>query len=117
MSYSELATRTSADLVSAADINQLTDNVTDTRLGMIPIGGIIPWHKSFANTPALPGQFAEMNGQTVSDSDSPYNGQTLPNWNIGIIPKGGSTSGTETNEIASGTGFTTGTVVWVIRIK
>lgn len=50
-------------------------------LGVIPIGGVTAWLKSYPNTPALPAQFAECNGQTLSDGDSPYNGQTLPNLN------------------------------------
>ncbi|MFO0614944.1 MAG: hypothetical protein U0414_20310 [Polyangiaceae bacterium] len=48
-----------------------------------PIGAIIAWHKSFANTPALPigGQWVECNGQTINDGDSPYNDQVIPNLN------------------------------------
>ncbi len=49
--------------------------------GIVPIGSFLPWHKSFANTPALPDGWVECNGQVLSDSDSPYNGQTIPNLN------------------------------------
>lgn len=53
--------------------------VSVTALGAVPIGGMIPWLKSFTGTPALPAQFLEANGQTVADATSPYNGTALPN--------------------------------------
>src|SRR6056297_1368355 len=49
--------------------------------GLCPIGGCIPWHKSFPNTPSLEGAFVEANGSTISDSDSVYNGYRSPNEN------------------------------------
>jgi microcystin-dependent protein len=49
----------------------------------IPIGGIAAWLKSYTNTPALPSGWVEMNGQVLNDSESVYNGQTLPNLNSG----------------------------------
>jgi len=62
--------------------------------GSIPIGGIIAWHKTFANTPALTEGFVECNGQTLSDSDSPYDGQIIPDLNGDArFLRGGSTSG------------------------
>jgi len=63
-------------------------------LGVVPIGGIIAWHKTFANTPALPAQFVECNGQTLSDAASVYNGQVIPNLNgNNNFLRGNSTSG------------------------
>ena len=53
----------------------------DDKFGYAPIGGIIAWHKDFTNTPNLPSGWLECNGQTVSDSASPYNGQALPDMN------------------------------------
>ena len=50
-------------------------------VGIVPIGSITAWHKSFANTPSLPSEFVECNGQTLSDVESVYNGQTIPNLN------------------------------------
>ncbi len=47
--------------------------------GLVPIGGVIAWLKSFTNVPALPDEYAELNGQVLSDAQSPFNGQTLPN--------------------------------------
>jgi len=63
--------------------------------GIIPVGSIIAWHKSFTNTPALPDGWVECNGQVLSDADSVYNGQTIPNLNgDGRFLRGSSTSGT-----------------------
>lgn len=50
-------------------------------IGAIPVGGILHWHKSFSNVPALPPEFLECNGQTISDLESPFDGQTVPDIN------------------------------------
>lgn len=69
----------------------------------VPVGSIIAWHKSFANTPALPSGWVECNGQTLINPASPYNGQVIPNLNSdtqdgsansGMFLRGASTSGT-----------------------
>lgn len=63
--------------------------------GVVPIGSISAWHKSFTNTPALPDGWVECNGQVLSDADSVYNGQTIPDLNgDGRFLRGNSTSGT-----------------------
>jgi hypothetical protein len=46
-----------------------------------PVGAVIAWLKSTANTPALTSGWAECNGQTLDDAESPYNGQVIPNLN------------------------------------
>ena len=48
------------------------------KYGLVPVGGIIAWVKSFANTPILPDGFVECNGQTLNDSESPFDGQDIP---------------------------------------
>jgi microcystin-dependent protein len=48
---------------------------------LAPIGSVTAWLKSYANTPALPAGWVECNGQALSDSESPYNGQNMPNLN------------------------------------
>ena len=71
--------------------------------GFVPIGAILPWHKSFTNTPALPSGFVECNGQTLSDAGSVYNGQTIPNLNGDArFIRGGSTSGVEQADAMQG---------------
>jgi hypothetical protein len=47
----------------------------------VPVGSFLAWDKSRPNTPPLPSNFVECNGQTISDSESSYNGQTVPNLN------------------------------------
>jgi hypothetical protein len=49
--------------------------------GSVPIGAVVPWLKSYTNTPSLGPNFLECNGQTVSDTESPFDGQTLPDLN------------------------------------
>ena len=71
-----------------------TTQTTASGFGIVPIGSFLPWHKSFANTPALPNGWVECNGQVLSDSDSPYDGQTIPNLNGGNrFLRGNTTSG------------------------
>ncbi len=61
---------------------------------LAPIGSIVAWLKSYANTPALPSGWVECNGQTLSDADSVYNGQAIPNLNgDNRFLRGNSTSG------------------------
>ena len=91
----------------AADVNA---NFTYLDEVSVPVGGIIGWHKSFANVPALPasGKWVECNGQVLADAGSPLNGQTIPNLNgaaggadspghaakVAMFLRGGVTSGT-----------------------
>jgi hypothetical protein len=67
---------------------------TGVSSGIVPIGAIIAWHKSFSNTPSLPSEFVECNGQTLSDAESVYNGQIIPNLNASRFLRGATTSGT-----------------------
>lgn len=50
-------------------------------LSHLPVGSIIAWHKDLDGTPQLPPGWAECNGQTLDDPDSPYNGKALPDLN------------------------------------
>lgn len=64
-------------------------------VGALPVGGVAAWLKSFPNTPALAAEFAECNGQVLSDAASPYDGETLPDLNGGErFLRGAATSGT-----------------------
>jgi hypothetical protein len=61
----------------------------------VPVGTICAWHKSLTGTPSIAYGWVECNGQTLSDADSPYNGQVIPNLNgDGRFLRGSSTSGT-----------------------
>ena len=60
----------------------------------VPIGAILPWAKSITGVPSLPSNFVECNGQTLSDADSPLDGQTIPDLNgDNRFLRGNSTSG------------------------
>jgi hypothetical protein len=78
---------------------------TQKPAGLVPIGGVIAWLKSFTNVPTLPDEYAELNGQVLSDAQSPFNGQTLPNLegSAELCPDLTSANWTE------GTGWTFGT--------
>jgi photosystem II stability/assembly factor-like uncharacterized protein len=121
--------------------------VSTSTPGVVPIGGVTAWVKSFPNTPPLPSSFVECNGQILNDSNSPYNGQTIPNVNgasggtqrflRGSVTSG-STGGSETHGhgVSRGNGGVTSMetppvmnispadtlpsfyeVVWIMRVK
>ena len=103
---------------------------------IVPVGGIIAWAKSITGIPSIPAGFIECDGSTISDNDSPIDGETVPdlNGNNNFL-RGASASGgtggaaTHTHDTANmGTGSATGggsasslppyyEVVWIIRIK
>lgn len=66
-----------------------------------PVGSIVAWHKNLPGVPTLPTGWVECNGQLVNDSQSPINGQSLPNLNAvsgyagGRFLRGGTTSGVQ----------------------
>ena len=67
--------------------------------GIVPVGACLTWLKSFTNTPTLNPEFVECNGQTLSDAQSVFNGQVIPNLNGASsvskkIIRGSTTSGT-----------------------
>lgn len=64
--------------------------------GIVPIGSIVSWCKSFPGVPALGADtlFVECNGQVLNDPSSPLDGQTIPNYNgENRFARGNSTSG------------------------
>ena len=80
--------------------HQLTPSPYAHRAAMSPpIGSIIAWHKDLAGVPALPDGWVECDGGTVSDADSPLNGQAIPDLNTAVdysagrFLRGGATSG------------------------
>lgn len=46
-----------------------------------PVGAVVAWLQDFTGTPALPDDWVECNGQVLSDAESPYDGQTIPDLN------------------------------------
>ena len=58
------------DMLHASEVN-----------GLVPIGSVIAWLKTYTNTPALPNNFVECDGSVLDDGDSVYDTQTLPDLN------------------------------------
>lgn len=73
------------DLISASQINAnfeaLRGEVTAIHTQKVPVGTIVAWHKSLADTPAIPAGWVECNGQTLNDTGSLLHGQVIPNLN------------------------------------
>lgn len=92
-------------LVSAdwrTQFNSLKALIDAVALQLHPIGSVFGYAKNLASLPALPGTWAECNGQVLNDSESPLDGATLPDLNVtqrfirGSVSSGG-TGGGETH--------------------
>lgn len=75
-----------AETLYAADLNDTFDEVVNAEVPNVfstiaPIGSVFAWLKSLTNTPTLPSNWVECNGQTIDDEDSVYNGVTIPDLN------------------------------------
>lgn len=77
MAYVNLTDRVTGGTVAAADINTLMENINL----VLPVGGIIPFHKTLPSAPALADIFVECDGAAISDADSLFNGYRSPNLN------------------------------------
>jgi len=116
----------------------------DVLYRLAPIGTVLAWLKSYPNTPSLPAGWVECNGQVLNDSESPYDGQTIPDLNgatggLKRFLRGSTTSGTtggsEQHNHGAGTEYNAGAVytpsryananhlppyyevVWIMRVK
>ena len=67
-----------------ADAEEVNENFSYNKT---PIGVVVAWLKDYTNTPSLPDNWVECNGQTLSDTDSVFDGQTIPNLN-GAVDSG-----------------------------
>ena len=91
------------EVIDAVDVNDTNDAIINSKA---PIGSVIAWLKSYTNTPALPDWWVECNGQTLSDADSPYNGQVIPDLNGGThkmlrgANASGGTGGSDTKNLS-----------------
>lgn len=73
-----------------------------------PIGTIISWAKSITGVPTIPDGYLECDGSTISDADSPMNGQAVPNLNgnsdaTSLFLRGSTASGGTGGEVTTGT--------------
>jgi hypothetical protein len=95
----------STDILKVADLNDSIDEAAP------PVGTVMAWAKSFTGVPAsLPSGWVQCDGQTLSDADSPLNGQVMPAMNAANrFARGGTTSGTTGGATThSHSAFTTG---------
>jgi hypothetical protein len=75
-------------------VAKLESNINSQVSNIIPVGTIVAWHKNISRTPVLPVGWVECNGQILSDSESVYNGNKIPDLNsTGRFLRGSSTSG------------------------
>jgi hypothetical protein len=75
-------TFTNGTVANADEVNDNFNEIIQTGMyGNCPIGTVLPWLKTYTNTPSLPTSWVECDGSTLSDSDSVYDGQTLPDLN------------------------------------
>lgn len=103
------------------DATDLINTIKQSSLFSNPIGSIIARHKDFTNTPALPGVWVECNGQTLSDAESPYNGQVIPDLNGGNRflrgnSESGGIGGAETHQHITPIGRRTSTTIGFAEI-
>jgi len=101
------------------DADDLNDTFDSTIKAIAPIGGIIAWNKTMTSVPALPINWLECDGSTISNALSPMDGENLPDLNgDNRFLRGNSTSestgGSETSEDENRPPFFD--VVWVMRI-
>lgn len=87
---------TSEDL-SVNNLSMTSTTITDSLtvqgevvgFGIVPIGALV----AFFDQASVPDGFVYCQGQTISDSESPMNGTTLPNLEGGVFLMGNSTAG------------------------
>ena len=76
---------TAGTVAGAADnfsgLNHITNEINRQALYDPPIGTVVSWLKSLDNTPALPDNWIECNGQVCDHGSSVYSGITIPNLN------------------------------------
>jgi hypothetical protein len=84
-----------ATIITDADIRSaLYEPMLGYFQSTVPIGGVIPWHKSFASI-TLGDEWKECDGSLIDDPESPYYTLTIPDMNGGArFIKGAATSGT-----------------------
>ena len=91
------------------EAQDLLDTMKEAAIVSGPVGCVFAWLKTLTNTPSLPDNWVECNGQTISDADSVYNGVVIPNLNANRFLRGNSTSGgtggSDTHTHTGSTGF------------
>lgn len=74
----------------------LSASVLGSGVAEVEVGSLAFWLKNFPGVPALGGDWLECDGSVINDSESPMNGETLPNINgEKRFLRAGTTSGDE----------------------
>jgi len=64
------------EVLYAAELNETLEDT------MPPIGSIIAWNKNYSGSvPSINSGWLECDGSVISDADSPFNGDTMPDLN------------------------------------
>ena len=103
---------------TTAGVKMFWNSVRWQEVGAPPVGTIIAWHPDFPN-PGFqsnpPWGWVRCNGQVLSDSESPYNGRTMPSLNSatqdgstnsGMFLRGGPASGVAQADATAANGLT-----------
>ena len=69
---------------------------------MIPLGGLVAFAKGLSGVPqTYPDSFVECDGSAISDADSPFDGQTLPDINSTQRFIRGATTSSTTSDVTT----------------
>lgn len=87
-----------------------TGSNTRNFYGSVPVGGFLHYNPNISGTPALNQDFVQCNGQTITDTQSPLFGQSVPNLNgngqfLRAGATGGATGGAVTSSISASINF------------
>ena len=74
--------REEGGLFLRSDVRSTATSAQTIQNQISPIGSVVAWLKSFTNTPqTLPAGWVECDGSVLSDGESVYYGETLPDLN------------------------------------
>lgn len=100
--------------IPKSDTWDLYASEVNTGVVGVPVGTILSWAKDLTGGRTIPNTFVECNGQTLSDSDSVYNGVVIPNLNgtteaTKLFLRGSTTSGGTGGSATAGASHSHGT--------
>ena len=94
---------TAGIVTSTSGVNGMTFQINTNNVAKPPIGSIVAWAKTLTSVPALPSGWLECNGQTISDANSPMNGEAVPDLTTANrFLRGNATSGGTGGQATSG---------------
>ncbi|MCP4129741.1 MAG: hypothetical protein GY754_01875 [bacterium] len=91
ITVASLQTQITASSVKEAELQSEIDTLKKV---VAPVGSIQAWHKTLDESLEIPAGWVECNGQVVNDTESDYDGLTVPDLNgEGRFLRGGAVSG------------------------